>query len=159
MYTEQATFFRAALLLGLVRGTAVVQWSDAVLARDPDAPAPFVDIASTSPDDLSALRHALYPLCTDRESAAVVHGIIGLVSQDLTSGRRSFDDTITVLSQVRRFMKLDSATDDSLKTLLVEVWRARHGLGADWDVAQLHVSEWLRQRELIAADEGLIHRA
>jgi len=37
VYREEATFFRAALLLGLTRGDAVVRWSDAVLAADPEA--------------------------------------------------------------------------------------------------------------------------
>ena len=143
MYREEATFYRAALLLGLIRGDAVVRWSDAVLASDPDAPAAFVEIASTPADDLSAMRHALYPLCDDRESAAVVRRLIGLVSQDLAGARRSFDDSVAVLSQIRRFLKLDAATDDALKTLLVDVWRARHGLGGDWGAAQARVREWL----------------
>lgn len=143
MYREQATFYRAALLLGLIRGDAVIRWSDGVLARDSGAPAAFVEIASTPPDDLSALRHALYPLCDDRESSSVVHRLIGVASQDLESGRRSFDDTITVLSQIRRFLKLEPAFDDELKALLVEVWRARHGLGADRSATEIHVRVWL----------------
>ena len=100
-----------------------------MIARDPDAPPAFVEIASTPPDDLSALRHALYPLCDDRESPSVVRRLIGLVSQDLESGRRSFDDTITVLSQIRRFLKHEPAFDEELKALLIDVWRGRHNLG------------------------------
>ena len=145
MYREEATFYRAALLLGLIRGDAVVRWSDTVLAGDPNAPAAFVEIASTPAGDLSAMRHALYPLCDDRESALVIRRILGLVSQDLAEERRSFDDSVSVLSQIRRFLKLDSATDEGLKTLLVEVWRARHGLGGDWDAAEARVREWLAE--------------
>jgi len=143
VYREQATFYRAALLLGLIRGDAVIEWSDGVIARDPDAPPAFVEIASTPPDDLSALRHALYPLCDDRESPPVVRRLIGLVSQDLESGRRSFDDTITVLSQIRRFLKHEPAFDEELKALLVDVWRGRHNLGVEWPVAETRVREWL----------------
>ena len=33
-YPEQASFYRAALLLGLVRGDRVITWADAVLAVD-----------------------------------------------------------------------------------------------------------------------------
>lgn len=143
MYEDQATFFRAALLLGLIRGDAVVRWSDAVLSRDPDAPAAFIEIASTGPDDLSALRHALYPLCAQHESPTVLHAIVAVVEQDLSSGQRTFDDTITILSQIRRFLKLQASTDDALKTLLVEVWRARHGLGMDSHAAERRVREWL----------------
>jgi hypothetical protein len=143
VYAEQATFFRAALLLGLIRGGAVVEWSDTVLANDAQAPAAFVEIASTHPGDLTALRHALYPLCADRESMSVVQRLLGVVSQDLDSGRRSFDDTVRVLSQVRRFLKLDPATDDRLKTLLVDVWRARHALGGEPASAESKVRAWL----------------
>lgn len=145
MYREEATFYRAALLLGLTRGDAVVRWSDAVLAADPDAPAAFVEIAATPADDLSAMRHALYPLCDDRESTAVIRRIIGLVSQDLADARRSFEDSVRVLSQIRRFLMLDAATDDGLKALLVEVWRARHELGGDRAVTEARVREWLAE--------------
>lgn len=143
MYAEQATFFRAALLLGLVRGEAVVEWSDRVLADDASAPAAFVEIASTSAGDLTALRHALYPLCEVHESPAVVQRLLGIVSDDFDRGRRSFDDTVTVLSQVRRFLKLDLATDDGLKAQLVEVWRARHRLGAAPAAAESSMRAWL----------------
>jgi hypothetical protein len=147
MYREEATFYRAALLLGLIRGDAVVKWSDAVLARESDAPPAFAEIASTPPDDLSAMRHALYPLCDDRESPSVVRKIFGRISQDLLSGRRTFDDTVTVLSQVRKFLKLEPATNEALKTLLVSVWQARHHLGGDMADAETRVREWLREHE------------
>jgi hypothetical protein len=144
MYREEATFYRAALLLGLIRGAAVVEWSDAVLARDPNAPAAFAEIASTPADDLSGMRHALFPLCDDREPPTVIRSILGLVRKDLESGRRAFDDTVNVLSQVRRFLKLDAATDESLKALLVDVWQARHNPGGDLTSAEARVREWLR---------------
>jgi hypothetical protein len=144
VYAEQAAFFRAALLLGLVRGEAVVEWSDRVLTDDANAPAAFVDIASTPTGDLTALRHALYPLCEGHESTAVVQRLLALVADDFDRGRRSFDDTVTVLSQVRRFLQLDSATDDGLKALLVEVWRARHRLGgAEPAAAESSLRAWL----------------
>ena len=145
MYREEATFYRAALLLGLIRGDAVVRWSDAVLAADPDAPAAFVEIAATPSDDLSAMRHALYPLCDDRESTAVIRRIIGLVRQDLADTRRSFDDSVRVLSQIRRFLKLDASTDDCLKALLVDVWRARQEPGGDRAATEARVREWLAE--------------
>ena len=142
-YREQATFYRAALLLGLMRGDAVVEWSDRVLAVDPHAPSAFVDVAATPADDLSAMRHALYPLCDDREPASVVRAILGLVAQDLETGRRSFDDTMTVLSQVRRFLRVDATTNEELKALAVDVWQARHNPGGDLEAAKRRVREWL----------------
>lgn len=147
-YREQATFYRAALLLGLVRGDAVVHWADSIIAHDASAPATFVDVASTNPDDLSAMRHALYPLCDDRESVPVVRRILGVVSDDLESGRRSFDDTMRVLTQVRRFLRLDPATDDELKALAVDVWQARHSPCGDLPAAEVRAREWLRKHAL-----------
>src|SRR5262245_18581331 len=69
-YEDDATFYRSALLLGLVKGADVVAWSDSVIARDRDVPPPFVEIAATDPDDLTALREAIYPLCDAREAAS-----------------------------------------------------------------------------------------
>src|SRR5262245_17421036 len=146
-YREDATFYRTALLLGLVRGDAVIQWSDAVLACDADAPSAFVEIASTPHDDLSAMRHALYPLCDDRESPPVVARILAVVSRDLESGRRSFEDTTRILSQVRRFLKLEPAMDEALKALLVEVWQARNNLGGEPATAETRARGWLRRYE------------
>ena len=145
MYRDEATFYRAALLLGLVRGEAVVAWSDAVLAGDPNAPHAFVEVASTPPADLSAMRHALYPLCDDRESPVVIGRMFALVGRDLDSARRSFGDTMTVLLQMRKFLKLDPATDEAVKTLTVQVWQAKHHLGCDAAAAEQQVRDFLRR--------------
>lgn len=144
-YRDDATFYRSALLLGLIKGEAVVAWSDDVIARDPGAPHAFVDIASTDPADLTALREAIYPLCDSKEaaSAGVIHRILGCVSRDLASGRRGFDDTMTVLSQVRKFLRVGDAMNETLKSLAVDVWQARHNLGGTMDVAEQRVRDWL----------------
>jgi hypothetical protein len=148
-YRDEASFYRAALLLGLVKGETVVAWSDAVIARDPDAPAAFVEISSTAPADLSGLRDALFPLCDPREvpSPAVVRAVLGQVSRDLTVGRRSFNDTMTVLSQVRKFLRVDPATNDALRRLAVDLWQARHNPGGELASAERRVRDWLRQYE------------
>ena len=139
---ERAAFYRAALLLGLVRGEAVVAWADDVLAERPDPPAPFVDLASTVPGDLTALRERLLELSGEGASEAVVAGVIDLVRRDLASGRRSFADTMTVLKQLRAFTRLDASLNEEVKSLGVAVGLAPPGSQARAD-AERRVREWL----------------
>ena len=120
-YVEQAAFYRAALLLGLIRGERVVAWADAVIGGDPSPPAAFVDIATCPPDDLTELRQRLLQLCPARESEAVARALAGVVHRDLSSGRRSLGDTMTVLKQLRAFVAVSRELNEQLKTLGVDV--------------------------------------
>jgi len=121
VYSEQATFFRAALLLGLIRGERVIAWADAVLAGDSDVLSAFAEIATTPSDDLTLLRQRLLLVGSERESDAVVGALAGLIHRDLASGRRTIGDTVTVLKQLRAFIKVTPALNDCLKTLGVDV--------------------------------------
>ena len=145
-YGEQAAFFRAALFLGLLKGERVVRWADAVIARDASAPAGFIEVAATSPEDLTTLRHALLTVCGEKESAAVVRALLGAAGRDLSAGRRSFKDTMIVLKQLRASIAVDRALNDRLKTLGVDVALAGAGtvLAA---AAEQRVREWLGERE------------
>src|SRR5205814_865172 len=106
-HAEDAAFYRAALLLGLLRGQTVIDWADQILGSESAPPAGFVDIATTPPDDLTLLRERLFAVAGPKESPAVVRRVIGLVQEDLASGRRSFQDTMTVLKQLRAFVTVD----------------------------------------------------
>ena len=85
VYREQATFYRAALLLGLLRGERVIAWADAAIADDPGAPAAFADIAITPPAEFTLLRQNLLLLASEKESPAVVAGLIDLIHRDLAT--------------------------------------------------------------------------
>jgi hypothetical protein len=61
-YSLEATYLRTALLLGLVRGDFVHRWAEQVIEREAVPSQTFIDIVSASPSDLSALRHALWPV-------------------------------------------------------------------------------------------------
>ena len=135
-HREQAALYRAALLLGLVRGDVVVRWADEIIAHDDNPSAALTEIASTPPDDLTLMRQRLLVLCDERESADVMRALLGLVHADLASGRRSFKDTMTVLKQLRGFLKVDPALNDRLKTLGVDVAMAAPG-------AEQRVRDWL----------------
>jgi hypothetical protein len=120
-YADQATFFRAALLLGLIRGERVVAWADAAISHDPSAPAAFIDISTCPPDDLTELRQRLLLIGREKETDAVAHALAGLAHRDLASGRRTIGDTMTVLKQLRAFVGVSAGLNDQLKTLGVDV--------------------------------------
>jgi len=139
-YVDEAAFHRAALLLGLERGEDVVRWADDAIGRDPAAPPALMEISTTDPGDLTVLRQQLFEISGDGESAGVVRRLFGLVHAHLSSGRRSFADTMTVLKQLRAFLKLDRELNEHLKALGVDVALGRDG-------AEQRVREWLRQHE------------
>ena len=145
-YTEQATFFRAALLLGLIRGERVIAWADGVLAGDSGVPPAFAEIATTPADDLTLLRQRLLVVGSERESEAVVRALAGLVHRDLISGRRTISDTMTVLKQLRAFIKVVPALNERLKTLGVDVAIAAPGSPERAD-AEARVRAWLAGHE------------
>jgi hypothetical protein len=145
-YGERATFYRAALLLGLIRGDLVIAWADEVLASDGGAPPAFSDIATTPADDLTQLRQRLLLVGSERESDAVVRAITGLVHRDLASGRRTMGDTMTVLKQLRAFIKVTPALNDRLKTLGVDVAVTTPGSHERAD-AEARVRDWLAEHE------------
>jgi len=120
-HADQATFFRAALLLGLIRGERVVAWADAVISNDTSASPAFIDISTCPPDDLTELRQRLLLVGREKESDTVVRALAGLVHRDLASGRRTIGDTMTVLRQLRAFVGVSAALNDQLKTLGVDV--------------------------------------
>jgi hypothetical protein len=101
-----ATYYRTALLLGLVRGDDVHRWVERVIEQEPDPPKAFFEIASVAADDLSGLRHALWPLVIEPDPAAVIETIFGLLHADLVGERRTFDDTLTILRQMRSLLRL-----------------------------------------------------
>ena len=144
LYRDRAAFYRAALLVGLVRGEEVIAWADEVIAADAPAPAAFIDIATTAPSDLTVLRHRLLMATDEHESPAVVGSLLGVVNRDLASGRRTLPDTMTVLKQLRAFIRVDRALNEQLKTLGVDVALAAPGSPQRADAEQ-RVRGWLHQ--------------
>jgi len=143
-HASQAALYRAALLLGLVRGDEVIRWADDVIGNDASVPGGFAEISTTPPHDLTMLRERLYAVGGDRESPEVVVRLIGLVQRDLASGRRSFADTMTVLKQLRAFVKVDRDLNEHLKTLGLDVAIAPAG-SPERARAEQRVRDWLQQ--------------
>jgi hypothetical protein len=112
--SAKASFFRTALLLGLLPGSCAVEWADSVIAGTTSVPHAFLDLATTRPDDITALRYALLEIGTEEVAEDVLRAILGLVLRDIESGKRSMHDSVMVLSQFRRFTKLSSAVAEQI---------------------------------------------
>lgn len=115
-----ATFHRTALLLGLTRGESVIVWAESVIAREDAPPHALLELAMVPAGDLSALRHALWPLCIDPEPMPVIERVLALVHDDLASERRSLDDTVTVLRQLRSMVRMPRPLYDAINVTLVD---------------------------------------
>jgi hypothetical protein len=143
-HSEEAAFYRAALLLGLVRGDEVIRWADEVLGSDASAPVALAEVATTPADDLTRMRHHLYEAGGQKESGEVIRRLIGLVHRDLVSSRRSFADTMTVIKQLRAFVTVDRTLNEQLKTLGLDVAVAPPG-SPQRAAAEQRVRDWLRK--------------
>ena len=119
-YPLEATYYRTALLLGLVQGDTVHRWAEQAIDREPEPPAAFFEIVSVPAGDLTSLRHALWPLVIDPEPPAVLEAMFGLLHADLVADRRSLEDTLAILRQMRSMLRLPSALYAALNAMLVE---------------------------------------
>jgi hypothetical protein len=136
-YSLEATYYRTALLLGLIRGEAVHRWAEQVIEQDPEPPPAFFEVGSALPTDLSGLRDALWPLVVEPEPSVVLEAVLGLLHEDLASGRRGFTDTLTILRQMRSMLRLPSDLYASLNAAMVaSVTESTRGLP---------IVQWLQQ--------------
>ena len=135
---HDATFYRAALLLGLVPGEHVVAWADQVIHHEPHPPLEIYVVAMTPVGDLTRLRDALLPLAEETESPEVVRELLGIVARDLADGRRNVEDN-AVPTQTRRLLPVpadwsapstrSSTTTCSPRPVSLEIWtRSARGL-------------------------------
>lgn len=131
-----ATYYRTALLLGLVRGETVHQWAEQMIANDPNPPSAIFEVVSAAPGDLSGLRYALWPMTIEPDPPPVIAALLGLLSRDLDAGQRTMADTLAVVRQIRSMVKLPAAIYAGLNAALVE--QAGH------DASPSPLAEWLR---------------
>src|SRR5262245_39900972 len=136
-YSLEATYYRTALLLGLIRGEAVHQWAEQVIEKDPEPPVAFFEVVSALPADLSALRDALWPLVANPEPAIVLEAVLRLVHEDLASGRRGYADTLTILRQMRSMLRLPPDLYAGLNAALVA--------SVTDSTRELPIVQWLQQ--------------
>jgi len=135
-YSLEATYYRTALLLGLVQGDKVHRWAEQAIDREPDPPPAFFEIVSVPPGDLTSLRHALWPLVIDPEPPAVLEAMLGLLHEDLVADRRALYDTLAILRQMRGMLRLPAALYAALNAMLVAYAHDQQGAV---------VLEWLGQ--------------
>ena len=145
-YAEQASFYRAALLLGLSTPEAVIAWADGIVRDDAAPPSAIIDVA-LAPAELTALRSALAPLALIPEPESVVHRLLVLTARDLATGRRSVDDTVRVFTQMRRLLRLASEIETELNQLENNHMLAAAGVTNDLDASRERVRDWLARFE------------
>ena len=109
----------------------------------PEPPMPTVTCDVT--DHLAHVRLSR-PENGNRFSTEMFRALAGLVYRDLASGRRTIGDTMTVLKQLRAFIKVTPALNDRLKTLGVDVAMTTPGSPERAD-AEARVRDWLAQHE------------
>ena len=124
-------------LLGVVRGDAVHQRAEQVIASEPDPPSTIFDVVSTAASDLSGLRSALWPMTIEPDPPAVLEALLGGLSRDLDSGRRSLVDTLTIVRQMRSMVKLPAALYAELNAALVDQ--------ANQDATPSPIAAWLQR--------------
>ena len=136
-YKLEATYYRTALLLGLIQGEEVHRWAESIIREDPAPPAELLELVSIPSTDLSGLRYGLWSLAVEPEPPAILEAMFGLLDADLTAGRRTVDDTVTVLRQMRSMLRLPAPLYADLNEALVS-----HGLAK---AAGGRIAAWLRQ--------------
>jgi hypothetical protein len=118
-HSQEATYYRTALLLGLIRGEVVHAWAHHVIEQETDPQQPFFEIVSVSADNLSGLRDALSPLAMEPEPPATLEAILGLLYKELASGVRGHADTLTIVRQMRSMLRLPQTLYAALNAALV----------------------------------------
>jgi len=145
-FAEEVTFQRAALLLGLQTPEETSAWADAALAAHPDAPAALIE-ATLAPRELTALRAALAPAALASEPPRVVHRLVAAVAADVRDGRRTIDDTMHVLTQLRRLVRVPRDLSDTLGDLAGAWMLATAGVRGDLAAERARVAAWLSRFE------------
>jgi hypothetical protein len=146
-YSQQASLHRAALLLGLATGADVIAWADDILEHGGEPSKLLIDLTLVSPNDLSELRHALEPIASREDSPAMFRALFDMARQRVVAGERSVEDTITVLTQARSFLKLPDAYAADIQTLHTDHLLAVAGIRGNVAEAENRVIEWLAQFE------------
>lgn len=131
-FSLEATYYRTALLLGLTRGEVVHRWAEETIEREPEPLPELIDIVSAPSTDLSALRHALWPLVVEPVPGVVFEALFGLLHADLASEGRSIADTLTVLRQMRSMLRLPPPMYAELNSVLVAYADGRTTAIAEW---------------------------
>jgi len=138
-YGVEATYYRTALLLGLIQGEEVHRWAERIIEKEASPPHELLELVSIPPTDLSALRYGLWPLAIEPEPPDVIRAMFGLLYADLISGRRAVEDTVTVLRQMRGMLRLPASIYADLNDALVA-----HGLAKATGGT---IGTWLQQFE------------
>jgi hypothetical protein len=138
---EQASLYRSGLLLGIIPGGTVVSWADGLLEQHGSQEHVLIDISETSAWDISRLRELLLELCSETVTMQTVGLLLGIIRDDAHSGKRSIDDILTILTQMRRMIKIDFEIAETIKQFEI---LQESGTAGNTAIAE-QVLQWLRQ--------------
>jgi hypothetical protein len=120
-YSEQASFYRIALQLGLISGRTVVEWAEKCIENESSIPHSLIDISETSEWDITRFRHLLLEVCLDEKvNITIVYKILRIIYLDIKNNKRNLNDTMTVLTQMRQFVKIDPIISEQIKKFEIQ---------------------------------------
>jgi hypothetical protein len=154
VHRQQATFLRAALLLGLESGQRAVRWADSLIPGETDALKALVGLALTNPEDVTALRAALLPLSREPEPVATLLAILGRVAREVEIGARGVRDSVALLRQIRLRLALPDSLAEQLDALQDDYMLAAAGVGRCVASVEERVRAWLAQ--FAGAEEAVL---
>jgi len=140
----QATWYRSALLLGLVDGADATSWADELISRYSSPDNALTDLSLTDVDDLSALRIALQPLSDEQISTEVAAALCDAAAWALAHNERSAADTFALLRQARQMLTLPEKMADEIRDITTEHYLAINTPGGEPGVA-VKLNEWFIQ--------------
>ena len=145
VYQTRASYYRVALLLGVVSGDNVHEWATQAIERDASPPRSVIDLALIPTSDLTELRHALWTLAVEPEPPQVLRAVLGTIQADVASGRRTLADTVTMLRQMRSMVRLPVDFHEAIGEHVNAHMLATAGVRGSLIAVEATIVEWLQR--------------
>ncbi len=152
-HRDEATYLRAALLLGLVSCEQVVTWAMLTVEEEAAPSAEMIDLSLTPPE-LTALREALRPLAALVENPETCVRLLDAAAEDYLEGRRALADTLTVLQQLARNVPIPDAWAHAIKELIDDHMLTQAGVPGQRGEIAPRLERWLHDTLAIRPDRS-----
>ncbi len=144
-YQLAATYYRAALLLGIASGTDVIRWADGIIERDPEPPAAIYDVSLAPAADLNTLRDTLKPLALEPEPLAVVQALLDRIWRDVFANRRDVDEAVALIYRASHCLAIPDPLRWEMVSLEEDYARVTDGIAGELPTIEAQVRAWLAQ--------------
>lgn len=95
-------------------------------------------------EEVTSQRAALAPASLASETPGVVHRLLESVAADVRTGRRTLDDTMHVLAQLRRLVAVPREITRTLDDISAGYMLAAAGVQRDLAEERARLAEWLQ---------------